>query len=368
MKDREDKTLALAAALDPSKPGKELIPFDSRLIEQAMREGVAGILYKSLLASGALESLDQGHRETLHSFYYQTIRMNMRLIHALKEILHLANQEELRVVLLQGMDLLHGVYDDLGLRPMMDIDLWVSKREYEDLVHLLEDLGYQRDPVYPTTFEKGAALFDIHTHILWADRIRTRKLILDKSEERIAGEVRTIEIEGEKALCLSPYDQVLYLTLHALKHWVNRLIWLVDIKKIIEGWGSTEWESLFWRSKELGQERTVAYMLFLMQSVLGFKLPPWAEIFQRNRMNSLERWALRQRLRKGFIPAWAPVLLFSSQLGPGKRFAFFFENLFPRTEVLRQVFPSPPDLKPWQLYLKRVLQLLGMLKRPVKGS
>jgi hypothetical protein len=57
------------------------------------------------------------------------------------------------------------------------------------------------------------------------------------------------------------------------------------------------------------------------------------------------------------------VLLFSSELGPGKRLAFFIENLFPRIEVLRQVFPPPPDLKPWQLYGKRTLQLLGRLRR-----
>jgi len=193
-------------------------------------------------------------------------------------------------------------------------------------------------------------------------------MLLVNDEEYVRHGLRFVEIEGEKALCLNPCDQVIYLTLHALKHWANRLIWFVDIKKIIERWGSTEWESLFWRSKELGQERTVAYLLFLLQSTLGFKLPPWAEIFQRERMNSLERWALRQRLRKGSLPRWAPVFLFSSELGPVKRLLFFLENLFPRTEVLRQVFPSPPDLKPWQLYLKRGLQLLGLLKRSVKGS
>jgi hypothetical protein len=44
------------------------------------------------------------------------------------------------------------------------------------------------------------------------------------------------------------------------------------------------------------------------------------------------------------------------------------ENLFPRIEVLRQVFPTPPDLRPWQLYGRRALQLIGMLLRALKGS
>ena len=117
MKEMKETTLSLTEALDPSKSGNLLIPFDSRLIEQAMREGVAGILYKSLLASGRLESLDQIHRETLQAYYYQTIRFNLQLIYSLKEVLHLASQMGLGIVLLQGVDLLHGVYDDLGLRP-----------------------------------------------------------------------------------------------------------------------------------------------------------------------------------------------------------------------------------------------------------
>ena len=342
---------------------------DSRLIEQAMREGVAGILYKSLLASGALQSLDQMDQERLQAFYYQTIRVNLRLIHALKEILHLANQEKLRVVLLQGMDLLHGVYDDLGLRPMVDIDLWISKESYEKLMSLLWSIGYERDSVYPNTFGKGSTILDIHTHLLWADRIRARRLILDKSEDHLIGQVRAIEIEGEKALCLSPYDQVLYLSLHAFKHRLNRLIWLVDIKRILERWNATEWERLMRRAEDLGQEKTLLCILFLLERVFHFRAPPdTLKGLQGKRLNPLEKRILREGVMHGSLPSWGPVFLFSSELGPVKRCLFLLENLYPRIEVLRQVFPSPPNLKPWRLYGKRTLQLLGMLKRSVKGD
>lgn len=368
MKEMKETTLSLAEALDPSKSGNLLIPFDSRLIEQAMREGVAGILYKSLLASGRLESLDQIHRETLQAYYYQTIRFNLQLIYSLKEVLHLASQMGLGIVLLQGVDLLHGVYDDLGLRPMMDIDLWVTKNEYDGLVRVLTSLGYDRDPVYPNTYKRRSIIFDIHTHILWADRVGAFRMLLVNDETLLRHDLRFVDIEGEKALCLSPCDQVLYLTLHAIKHWINRLIWLVDIKKIVEPWGGKEWELLLQRSNDLGQEKTVAYMLFLLRSVLHVNFPPWPERFQRRRLNALEKWILRQRSKRGSLPRWAPVFLFSSELGAVNRFRFLLENLFPRIEVLRQVFPTPPDLRPWQLYGRRALQLIGMLLRALKGS
>jgi hypothetical protein len=369
VKNREDKTLALAAALDPSTPGKDLIPFESLLIEQAMREGVAGILYKSLLASGVLDSLDQVHRESLKAFYYQTIRMNLRLMHALKQLLFQANQRGVAVVVLQGMDLLNDPYEDIGLRPMTDIDLWVSRKDYEEIVRILDTLGYERDAVYPSTFKQGSTLFDIHTHILWADRIRARKLLLGRSEEHLVEEVRAIEIEGEKALCLSPYDQVLYLSLHAFKHRVDRLIWLVDIKRILERWNTADWERLVLRAEDLGQRKTLMYIFFLLEQVFHFKtLQEALKLLQKKRLGPLEKKILRERVKKGSLPAWGPVFLFSSELGFLNRLRFFFENLFPRPEVLRQVFPSPAGLKPWQLYLKRGVQLLGMLKRAIRSA
>jgi hypothetical protein len=247
---------------------------------------------------------------------------------------------------------------------MTDIDLWVSRKDFEGLARILADLGYERDAVYPSTFKQGSILFDIHTHILWADRIRARKLLLAKSEEDLLETMREIEIEGEKALCLSHYDQVLYLSLHAFKHRVERLIWLVDIKRILDRWNGEDWARLARRAEELGQSRTLLHVFFLLERIFHVRIPRDAHnLDQSQKLGALERKILRQRVTKGSLPLWGPVLLFSSQLGPGKRLVFFFENLFPRTEVLRQVFPSPPYLKPWQLYGKRALQLLGMLRK-----
>ena len=369
MKEVKETTLALAEALDPSKPGNHPIRFDGRLLEQAVREGVAGILYRSLLASGHFESLSQVHRETLQAFYYQTIRMNLRLMHGLKPVLSQANQRGLAVVVLQGMDLLNDPYEDIGMRPMTDIDLWVSTKDYEEIVQVLAAQGYERDAVYPSTFRKGAILFDIHTHILWADRIRARKLLLGKREESLITEARAIEIEGEKALCLNPYDQVLYLSLHAFKHRVARLIWLVDIKRILERWKVSDWERLAHRAQDLGQEMTLRHIFFLLEQVFRFEIP-WEALkpFQNRRLGLLQKEILRRRKKKAALPLWGPVFLFSSHLRPGNRLAFLFENIFPRTEVLKQVFPTPPDLRPWQLYGKRALQLIGMLARAARGS
>ncbi|MCJ7596537.1 MAG: nucleotidyltransferase family protein, partial [Desulfobacterales bacterium] len=328
------------------------------LLNLALKEGLAGLLYKRLLESGLLENLDPSHQQKLQSIYYQGLAVNLNLMHDLKEVLRLLGQEKIRVVLLQGIHLLLQVYEDAGLRPMTDIDLWVLERDYPAVTDTLQGQGYEPDLLYPTTFRRGSTVFDLHTHILWADRIKARTLLLARGEEVIYRDARVIRFEGEEALCLNPYDQILYLGLHALKHRMNRLLWLADIRVLLSGWNGADWKGLLGRAKDLGQEKTLCYLLFLLRHLFAFPLPEAArELTERKGLNILERKALRGRVKSGSLPPWAPLLLFPSGKGLRTQLLFISETLFPRPEIMRQIFPSFSGGKVWKLYLQRVAQL-----------
>ncbi|MGD9033689.1 MAG: nucleotidyltransferase family protein [Desulfobacteraceae bacterium] len=367
----EQKILAFAAELNPDSDHHERlerlicqVSDVDQIIDLADKEGLTCLLYKNLEKSGLLETLSPNQRERLQTSYYRTAGFNLRLIQELKEILYLANQENIRVVLLQGMALLQQLYEDIGLRSMVDIDLWVRQKDYTVFTALLTGQGYQRDPLYPNTFRKGSTTFDLHTHILWADRIGACKLLLNKGEEEIYQSARPMALEGQKALCLNPYDQVLYLSLHALKHHLNRLIWLADIKGLVESWNRSDWEALMNRAMELGQEKTLSYLFFLLVHLFDFQLPAEAsQLMERKSLHVLEKRILRKRMTGGSIPFWAPVLFLSSEKGLRKRFTFIFESVFPRPEIMRQIFVGSSDRKVWQLYVMRGLELLKRIKR-----
>jgi len=371
----EQKVLACSTELNPDPHQQQrmrhLMSHDidvDHLINMAIEEGLSGLLYKSLVKSGMLETLEHRQRERLQSLYYQIVVFNLNLIQDLKEVLHLLNQKKIQVVLLQGIALMQQIYDDIGLRPMTDIDLWVLQKDYPGLISILSSQGFQTDPIYPNTFRKGSTTFDLHTHILWADRIKARELLLTKSQEHIYHDTRIIHFEGKEVLCLSQYDQVLYLSLHALKHDVNRLIWLVDIKGLLADWKRSDWEALLSRARELGQEKTISYILYLLLHLFDFHLPLEArQLLERKRLHFLEKKVLRGRIKSNSLPVWASLVLFSSGKGLRKRFSFILETLFPRPEILRQVFVDSPGLKVWQLYYMRVLQLFGMIKMSLKG-
>lgn len=372
----EQQVLTLSAELNPDSSKqqeiRDLMSHDldpDHLINIAIKEGLVCLLYKNLKQSGGLKPFSKNQRKRIELLYHQTAGFNLRLIYDLREVLRRLNQNKIQVVLLQGIVLLQKVYKDVGLRPMTDIDLWVLERNYPRLTDILVSSGYRKDRLYPNTYRKGATTLDLHTHILGGERIKARSMLFTKSQGHIYADTRVMNFEGHQALCLSPYDQVLYLGLHALKHNVNRLIWLVDIKGLLAGWNRSDWQAFMDRAGELGQERTVSCIFFLLRYLLNYYPPVEARIFlKRNSIHFLTKKLLTQRINKGSLPVWAPFVLFFPGKARIKGTSFIFETLFPKEEVLRQVFADFPDLKTWQLYWMRVLQLLVTAKMSLKKS
>jgi hypothetical protein len=331
-----------------------------RLIDLAVKEGLGGFLYKSLMKAGLLESVTPQHKQRLYNIYYLTVRHNLKSFHALNTILEPLNQQGVQVVLMQGIALLLQVYQDVGLRPMKDIDLWVLPHNFQLLVNTLASQGFEQDRLYPGTFRKGEAVLDIHTHLLWADRIKSRAHLLNNDQEDIFYSAVSVDFNGGRAMCLSPQDQFLYLGLHALKHNFDRLIWLVDIKSLAADWKPSDWDALLTRAENIGHQKTLLYILYLLQKIFSTEMPPEIHSFQKNwQPGYFEKKMLQRRIEGRPIPTWAQLIMISNGRSMRERFSLFIGTLFPRPEVLRQVFANTPQLSVPQLYWRRVLQVMG---------
>jgi hypothetical protein len=222
----------------------------TRLVDAAVREGVAGLLYRRLKTSGRLQVLRGPVRGRLESIYYLTIQTNLKFFAALKEIA----AQEVPFVLMQGAALLLQTYPDPGLRPLSDIDLWVLPRHRERLSAALSRLDFAENSSTPGVFLRGAIRVDVHTHLGWSERIRARRFLFATDPEEIHRRCRPCSLEGVPVLSLDSYDQVTYLMAHAIKHNLERLIWLADIQRLVAAWQDPEWEAWRQRARELGQE------------------------------------------------------------------------------------------------------------------
>ena len=370
MRSIEYQILLAASDLNPDDDKKEKLldlmnheVDQGLLVDMAIREGVAGLVYKNLKKAGVLSYLGHQQIQHLQSAYYLTVRFNLNLIYDLKEVLRQFNRKNLKVVLLQGMSLLQQIYQDIGLRPLTDIDLWVLPETRDAAEAALTQLGFQQDRLYPHTFTKDSTRIDINSHIFWADRIKSRRMLLNEHQKEFYLNCRASDFEGETAYCLSETDQVLYLCLHVIKHYAERLIWLVDLKNLIQDWPATRWAVFVKRCNTLGHEKIVSNVLFLLTHLFSIQPPDVARsLIADPHISGLKRMALEKRLAGSALPVWSPILFFTSGKGFRKSAAFVFESLFPRPEILRQVFVCASNLKVWQLYLRRGRQLFGLIR------
>jgi hypothetical protein len=324
-----------------------------RLVARAVAEGMAGFVYQRLKKIGLLGMLSEPARRRLEAVYYLTLQTNLKRLSILHDIL----APELPVVLIQGAALLVELYDDPGLRPLTDIDLWVPSEAKDHLLAVLNRLGFRSNPSTPGLLRNGDLLIDVHTHLLGAERIRSRSFLLSQSQEEIFLACRRQRWEGREILCLDERDQVIFLTLHAIKHYFERLIWLADLARLVASWEDADWVAARRRAEWLGQSRLIDLLVYTLKAVLGCGLSD--PRIRSTEISGLEKHLLRRR-REGPLPRWSPLVLLSAG-GGMRQLEFVLENFFPRPAVLQEIFSPNVGFSEWRLYGKRVRQLFGML-------
>jgi len=131
----------------------------------------------------------------------------------------------------------------------------------------------------------------------------------------------------------------------------------------VAGWSDSDWEVLLNRSKMLGQEHTICYICHLLERIFNIEIPIVTPDHLIGRgLTFFEARILKRRINGSSIPTWAQLIMISNGRRFGERISFFYETLFPRPEVLRQVFANAPQLSVPQLYWRRVLQVMGIGK------
>ena len=340
-------------------------PDPKALLHTAVREGMGGLLYRHLQYADLLEGFNEPFRTLLESAYHRVAGDNLRLLHDFQMVVDALHHRKLPVVVLQGMALLDR-YGDIGLRPMNDIDLWIRAGDYPRIDSLLAELGYRKDSLYPGSYRKDTTKLDLRSHLFWADRIRSRRYLLAVNQDEIFFNGKDFRMEGRPAQRLGPHDEVIYLTMHAIKHFAACLIWLVDLRLVTTGWTDQDWEQCRNRAAELGQPGITAIARFLLTDLFGpygFSAPrrPASE----PELNSLQKVLLKQRKKSGALAEWAPLFLFETGGRLKNRLEYQMENLLPRPDVLRQVFPAHRQSHCWLLYGMRFIQLYGKAIRTI---
>lgn len=234
MQEDFDSSRTLLNLLEPGCPSEKqiellchLAPYQwEALILEAKNQTISPFLYSLLVELEKSTNLDFSSKVQLRQGYIITAVRNTLILHETEQLLSNLRDAEIAVAGLKGIFLLENVYNNVGARPMNDIDILIRKRDLAECINVLERLGYTLTGYFslddqnidtkhvPPMQKEGGAMVEVHWTLLKEDEPFT--IDADSLWERAV----PARIANLDALALSVEDLVLHLCLHlAYQHY-----------------------------------------------------------------------------------------------------------------------------------------------------
>jgi len=241
--------------------------------------------------------------ERIESMQRETRSRNAVLMSRLRMLLTSFAQLGLDTIILKGSALLTLYYQDLGLRPMSDLDVLVRTEDVETAMALLRRSGWTSqidtpECVVPVTHsllfqDVEATRLDLHWHVLW------ESCGPGMDQEFWAGAVSTT-IAGVPTAALCPADQLFHVCVHGVA-WnpVPPLRWAADAVLVLRTASpGVAWERLLMQARRLRLVLVLRKALAFLQSALDIPVPEEVlTSLQAWPISMIERLEYRARLR-----------------------------------------------------------------------
>jgi hypothetical protein len=296
--------------------------------ETAVAERVAPLLY---------HASPEASSPRLKKAYYESGARNVNLLEALEDIRSAMARRSVEPIALKGADLATSLYQNVALRPMGDLDLWVGFDEVSRAEEAIAALGYR--PGCPEMTEglsreikharvhvggrRDEIAVDLHWSLVGHHEDRRSPRSLDWFRDR-AGNGR-----------LDSTAHLLYLAAHMkLQHYDERvpLLWLCDFYLLSQR-RDVDWNELSRAAGEFGWTKALAATAEETRGRLSLVLP-----------DPLER--LVNDGPKGRLPAtkYGPERAWNelSTLGWSGRAALLRGYLFPSPSYVRWRYEPRP--------------------------
>jgi len=350
---------------------KKDVPWDHLVILAGM-QGVDGFVYYHMNYLGLLNILPESVLGKLEGSYAQTRKRTLAILNEAEVLSSSLEQARVPVIALQGLSLINKIYQDPGLRQLGDIDLMVKPDYKIKLKELLFQAGYCSPyPTYPDLLSKADILIDIHTHVLNLERIKSRRYLFCEDLTPMWENATSLFNQPNGLLTLDPYDNIIALAAHALKHSYSRLIWLVDLHEYLIRWADNTngWEEMVERAQFWHQEKVILYALILIEKIFDLKIPYRVKReLGIHQLNPLEKHLLRLSLR-GFASDELCIALWLCNIkGLGKKLKFIKETIFPKDEIMAQIFDKSSQTTKASIYAKRMGKALTMMGKGLQQA
>ena len=218
----------------------------------------------------------------LRNFYNVVLHNNLRLVGGFDFVLNEMEKNNIKVVALKGMDVLHNLYNDFGVRQTSDIDLLFSNSDVSKARDLFLGMNFSCQYYMPNRalditnhpspykFFNQEVSIDFHKGL---DKVyESAKVPIDEVLDRAYRQ--GLDPSG-RFYSLDPNDNLIYLNLHLSEHFHSydcNLLSFLDLVEMINR-ELIEWETVIQRSESWNSFQTMSEMLFLVHHFFEVEVP-----------------------------------------------------------------------------------------------
>jgi len=259
---------------------KERIDWED-FIDQARHHGTAASAY--LHFKQLNKGIPEGVKNRLRKMYLWNLTHNLKLWSALEQILKTFNQANIEAIPLKGVFLAEHLHGHIGSRSSSDLDLLVRREDFPRAKNELARIGYvpTRRPyseefignfLRHQAFSKphpshNGAYLEIH----WNFYVKRPK---EFDMSWVWKNVTSININGFRALTLSPSDTLLHLAINLRLHGYLSLRLFGDLYALMARYQEEiDWPYVIRQAERNGQRIGLYYALRLAKEVLDAEIP-----------------------------------------------------------------------------------------------
>lgn len=336
---------------------------------------LTALLYRHLNREDSRGRVPVEVMDQLKQTYLSNVARNLYFQDELRRALDALKAQNIPVIVLKGAALAESVYGDIGLRPMVDLDLLVRQEDADSAWSIIEGVGYRPSVDERVQKEMRASgrqlaalvglrkpvVIEIHAHIVEVDS----PLRFD-----IGGfwdRALVTNLGGRQTLTLGPEDLLTHLAINFFKdrrfYSYSALGQLCDIAEVTRSYaGQINWSALTGQITHDNLRSPVFLGIYLAQHLLGAGVPD--QILRQLepaefRPKDVERMVRQRVLGDKWV---AKALVAPNSSYSWRTFPLaMLKRLFPAKRYLADRYNVPVQSKQvYYLYLRRLAQAFTM--------
>ena len=252
-------------------------------VSRAQDTLLAPVIYRFFSSRSEFENLVPSEvLMSLRNLYNTILHSNLRLAGGFDFVLKEMEKKNIKAIALKGMDVIHNLYSDFGVRQTSDIDLLFLKGNAILVRDLFLDLNFSCQYYmpskaleitnHPSPYKFFNDVVSIDFHIGLDKVYESAKVPIEEVLDRAFAKG---VVSSGCYYTLEPNDNFIYLTLHLSEHFYSfdcKLVSFLDLVELIV-LERIQWEAVVERSRSWNSFQTMSEMLFLVNCFFDVEIP-----------------------------------------------------------------------------------------------